>query len=941
MEASSASSARQWNVSLIRTKMCPPRLPAACVQRPALLERLGKRPAQSVTLVTAPAGFGKTTLLAQWSQAIADQDHIVAWLSIDREDDDAQQFGAYLVAALFRASEEIARQAQQILNSDPLTPIRTVISVLLNGIAASDRFVFLVLDDVDRLSAKPVLAIVSLLLRYAPENMHILLGARAEPPLSLNQLKAPDKLTRLGADDLRFSVNEAKAFLERTATLPLDRPHVELLNEATEGWVAGLQLASIALDRVGDAAKVVNNLRGAGYGIDRYLDDTVLSHLPKPILEFLLSTSILERLGPAVCDAITGHDSGGVTLHWLDQHNIFIRPLDEETSWYRYHALLSDALQRRLKRQTPQEVPRLHRRASQWFAEAHLWPEAVRHALAAGDLEQAALWVENCAMEMLERGDPHTLLAWIARLPADAIQGRLRLRLAKAWALVFSLQIVPAAKYVSAVAEDINRMRLDNSVKVDEATLAEVYAVRSLVAGLGDDSESSLELGNLALANTVSGAPWVKRYAQASQFFGLLYHGTFDQIRRAWELADHQTRHVPEPIYSDLIRHAMYGLAALVYGEICEARRTFEGTLARAEDFLGPLSSCAVGVAGCLASIYYESNELPKAHKMIAGRTSIALQSCPVGGLVRYVLSAARLSWRDGERGAALAVLEDGRQIAITRGWLRLRLACDAETVRLLINSGNVVEARRLADGLARRVPALCEGRAGSAVDTWTNYCLLQARVLIAENAAEQATVILSGALDLVTSKGWRSLEAQISVVLSRAFEQYGASKEAIVVLERALRIGEAIRMVNSFVDEGPAIRALLKRFRHTSVRGASAHSAYVDKLLAAFDANDASPARTNKAGAHPVESSEILSARELEVLNHVARGLSNKEIGRTLKLAPETVKWHLKNIFEKLNVNSRIEAVQRVLGLGSKAATLDDGERQGTPGQRIRATGQ
>ncbi|WP_175772761.1 LuxR C-terminal-related transcriptional regulator [Paraburkholderia phenazinium] len=861
MEASSERGDRQWSVSLIQTKMIPPRLPPGCVQRHALLERLHAWPAHGVTVVSAPAGFGKTTLLAGWSEALSEQQHPVAWLSLDEEDDDPQQFGAYLVAAFSRASEDVAWHAQQLLNNDAMAPIKTVISVLLNGIAACGRCVFLVLDDADRLTAKPVLAIVSRLLRYAPENLHVLLGARAEPALTLGQLRAPGKLTRIDADDLRFSIDEAQAFFDQKGRVLLDRTSVELLNGATEGWVAGLQLASLALTQVGDATRVASNLAGTSSGIDRYLNDTVLAQLPPPMLKFLLYTSILERLTPAVCDAIMGAGgASGAKLDWLERHNVFIRPLDEKQDWYRYHALLSDALRRRLVRQMPQQVPVLHRRASQWFAGARLWPEAVRHALAAGDLQQAAQWVENCAMEMLERGEPHTLLGWIRKLPPDVIQGRLRLRLAKAWALVFSLQTTSVPREFRVVTDEIGRTCRDDSGMVDEAALAEVNAIGALIAGISDDSERALELGCIAVASRASTAPWVKRYAQIAQFFGLMYRGNFEQIRRIWDVAKDRVEQSQGPIYSDMLRNFMYGLAALVHGELPEARRIFEETLPRAESALGHSSICAVGLAGCLASIYYERNELTRARKLIAG---------------------------------------------------------DVETVRLLLVEGCVAEARQIADELGASVPMMCEGRMGSAVETWTSYCLLQARVLIVEELADEAVTLLERSLDTVAAMGWRCYEVVISVLLALALEQCGASERALVTLGRALSLGEVSGMITSFLDEGQPVRALLQRFRQISGDVSNVEAAYVDRLLAAFDGAGGSPA----ASPTPVEaltmSSDKLSAREFEVLNHVACGLSNKEIGRSLKLAPETVKWHLKKIFEKLNVSSRIEAVQKALGVG------------------------
>jgi LuxR family maltose regulon positive regulatory protein len=918
MDAALGSAGSEWSVSLIQTKMIAPRMPTGWVQRLALLNRLNERRSRGVVVVTAPAGFGKTTLLAGWSEALAGKKHPVAWLSLDEEDDDPQVVGAYLVAALSRVAEDIACQAQKLLTHDTRTPIGTVISVLLNGIASCGRSVFFVLDDVDRLSAKPVLALVSRLLRYAPENMHVLLGARAEPALTLGQLRAPEKLMRINADDLRFSIDDAQAFFDRTGTVPLERRMVERLNEATEGWVAGLQMASLALGQMGDVTRLADSLAGPGAGIDRYLNDTVLVHLPPPMLKFLLHTSILERLSFGVCDAIMGGDgNSGEQLDWLERHNVFIRPLDERQDWYRYHALLSDALRRRLARQMPHEVPELHRRACHWFAGERLWPEAVRHALAAGDLELATQWSENCAIDMLERGDPYALRGWINKLPPDAVKGRPRLRIAKAWSLGCAFQIARASREIGTLVDELNRARREDGGVIDEAVLAEANAIRAIIVGFADDSERALELGRVAEASTAPVAPWARRYAQAAQFFGLMYRGKFDQILRIRELAQDRVESSPGSNYSDMMRDGMYGLVAMVYGELAGARRTLEAALRRAESMLGASSAGASGLAACLAYLYYECNELPEARKMIAGRTTIVLENAPLGTLVRHVFSAARLLWRDGEMGSALTVLEDGRQVAITRQWLRLKLACDAETVRLLIDDGNVTLARQIADELSVSVPMLCEGRTGSAVETWTSYCVLQARVLMAENRADKAAGILEPLLDTLTALGWRPSEALVALLLAHAFEQCGDSGKALAALNHALRIGGAIGMMNSFIDEGQPIRELLQWFRQTPDGTAGAERAYADRLLAAFNELDGPRSAAVRSVKAATSSSDMLSARELEIVNCVARGLSNKEVGRSLKLAPETVKWHLKNIFEKLNVSSRIEAVQSVLGMG------------------------
>jgi len=300
---------------------------------------------------------------------------------------------------------------------------------------------------------------------------------------------------------------------------------------------------------------------------------------------------------------------------------------------------------------------------------------------------------------------------------------------------------------------------------------------------------------------------------------------------------------------------------------------------------------------------------------LIADRMPVVLETAPLAGLMRCTLCASRVLWRDGEKGAALAVLEDGRQAAITRRWLRLKLACDAETVRQLLADGNIAKARQIADELSATVPMMCEGRRGSAMETWASYCVLQARVLLAENAAQHAIDFLLRLRDNLVAMGWRYAESTVSLLLALAHEQVGASEDAFAALRNALRIGNAIGMINGFVDEGPMVHALLQRFRRTSSKISTREATYIDTLLSAFDdLNNAPTAPPRYAQMKTMPAA--LSARELEILSHVARGLSNKEIGRQLSLAPETVKWHMKNVFEKLNVSSRFEAVQSAFGV-------------------------
>ncbi|OMG71018.1 hypothetical protein BW685_23340 [Burkholderia ubonensis] len=449
--------------------MAPPRPPRCRVTRRPLLKKLAAAAQHTVTLIIAPAGFGKTTMLSEWCEVLRTRHQLVAWLSLDSDDDDPDQFGAYLVAALNRGTGGVGQHAERLLRKDPLTPGRTVVSVLLNEIATCGKKVFLVLDDFDRLVSAPVRAAVSRLLRYAPDNFHVLLGARAEPGLALASFQAQGQLLRIDESDLRFSADDAQAFFARAGTATLDRPAVELLHDATEGWIAGLQLASLSLQDATDAAKVARDLAGNRFGIDAYLDDAVLARLPPAVYQFLLRTSILDRLSPGLCDAVMGANARSwEKLDWLESHNLFTRALDDERQWFRYHALMSDALRRRAARELADEMPKLHRRASQWLAAERQWPEAVRHALAAGDAQQAATWVEHCAMALIDHSDVSMLLSLIGKLPRHLVESRLRLRLANALALAFLMHTPEAGSMLQSVKAELARSSVDGARSASE-----------------------------------------------------------------------------------------------------------------------------------------------------------------------------------------------------------------------------------------------------------------------------------------------------------------------------------------------------------------------------------------------------------------------------------------------------------------------------------------
>ncbi|PCE21515.1 LuxR C-terminal-related transcriptional regulator [Burkholderia ubonensis] len=906
---------QRWDLSLIQTKMAPPRPPRCRVTRRPLLKKLAAAAQHTVTLIIAPAGFGKTTMLSEWCEVLRTRHQLVAWLSLDSDDDDPDQFGAYLVAALSRGTGGVGQHAERLLCKDPLTPGRTVVSVLLNEIATCGKKVFLVLDDFDRLASAPVRAAVSRLLRYAPDNFHVLLGARSEPRLALAAFQAQGQLLRIDESDLRFSADDAQAFFARAGTATLDRPAVELLHDATEGWIAGLQLASLSLQDATDAAKVARDLAGNRFGIDAYLDDAVLARLPPAVHQFLLRTSILDRMSPGLCDAVMGAGARSwEKLDWLESHNLFTRALDDERQWFRYHALMSDALRRRAARQLADELPKLHRRASQWLATERQWPEAVRHALAAGDAQQAATWVEHCAMALIDRSDVSMLLSLIGKLPRHLVESSVRLRLVNALALAFLMHTPEAGSMLQSVKAELARPAVDGaqaSSQNDAMLQIEAIAVAAALYGFRDDSYRSLDLGREAAASPLPVSAWVRRIGEAAQIFGLTYDGRFDeveQIRRENAIApagDH------EPLYTGVYRECMFGLNVLVNGRLPEAAVRFESALAFAEANVCRHSAAAAVPAGYLAAVCYERNDLARARQLINDRSAITAQACPLGSLSSYCRTAARLHARHGDIASALLSLEQGTEIAAARHWLRLRASCDADIVRLCLQRGWLDRAKETADGLAALMPEQPPTRMGTFLETWASWCEVQARLDIATGQPDRAAERLDDLRHTFARAGMKYLEARTSLLRALALEQANAHEAASAALEDALRYAQSNGMISSFVDEGEPSLRLLTRWASDMPDCAGIQRAFVDRLLAAFD-----PQRMPAGDDDPRAARHLLSTREIEILNHIAHGLSNKEIGRALRVAPETIKWHLKNIFEKLKVGSRFEAVQSGLGV-------------------------
>ncbi|MBN3785981.1 LuxR C-terminal-related transcriptional regulator [Burkholderia sp. Ac-20353] len=904
---------------LVRTKLVPASA-REIVPRVDRFGRLRRGLDRRVTLVCAPAGYGKTTLLAEWRNALIAANVKVAWVSLDQDDDNVSIFSSYIVAAVAGATGGVGARAQRLLRDRGLIPLKIVFDELLNELETAGVEIFLMLDDFDRLASRVIHDAMFELLRYAPSNLHVVLACRSTPALPLSYFESRDELVRVDADDLRFDEAETRSFFDRVAGKQLNVESVERLRNATDGWVSGLQLAALALRDDSDAAHVAEQVSHARAGIATYLNENVMTRVPEAICHFLLCTSVLERMTPSLCNALTGHNDAADCLEWLSAHNLFIKSVDGGRQSYRYHALFSQYLREELTLRNPDTIAVLHRRASEWYAGERQWPDAVRHALTAGDFDTAAAWVEACAMKLIASSDVRTVLDWVSRLPESALAGRLRLRIAHAWALALSMRMVDARRTLEAIEADVSARRID----MDAVTATELLAVHALIVSLSDRSVEALQLGERVLAAGPKSGSWIEQIGQTTLIFGLGYAGRIDDVMNLKVRAE-RTASGNEPLYANIYRQNMSGLAEFVAGRLHDASKTFESALRFAEQSAGRLSAATALSAGYLSAIYYEWNDWSKVREAQRDRFEIAMQACSLGPLLRFMQAAALLEFQSGNEARAHEILDDADHIACSRQWLRLRVACMSTSIRLYLCDGRLTQANRFGKALAALVPVTPPDEASSYVETWQMAQSARARLLLADGRADEAVQVIAIVHDVLAARGFDWFTAQAATLRAVALEQAGREDAALDVLAEALEYGQGNGLVRTFVDEGPTVERMVARALKHADRLPAVNAWYLRELARAFDADRASSA-VPAARSGPAATPGNLSAREAEILDYVAQGLSNKEIARALRVAPETIKWHLKNIFEKLNVTSRIQAVRSGLALDpSRSRNADE----------------
>jgi ATP/maltotriose-dependent transcriptional regulator MalT len=877
---------------ILATKLYIPRPRPNVVSRPRLLERLNEGLHGNLILLSAPAGFGKTTLLSEW---VAGLERPVAWLSLDAGENDPTRFLTYLVAALQTIAATLGEGVLGALQSPQPPPLEAILTALLNDIATIQDSFVLVLDDYHVLDAQPVDHALTFLVEHLPPQLHLVIATREDPPLPLARLRARGYLTELRATDLRFTPSEAAAFLTQVMGLNLSAEDIAALERRTEGWIAGLQLAALSLQGQQDPASFIRSFTGSHHFVLDYLLEEVLGQQPERLQTFLLRTSILDRMTGPLCDAVLMDPSasGQATLEYLEHANLFLVPLDNERRWYRYHQLFAELLRQRLPQSlasspadAESQVNELHRRASQWYEDQGLSIEAFHHAAAAQDVERAVRLVEGKGMPRHFRGAVKTILDWLESLPKTVLDARPSLWVRYASLLLVNGQTTGVEEKLQAAEAALQGAEPDDptrnlvgQIAVARATLALTrYQVEPMLA----QSRRALEYLHPTNLSSRATAHWTLGMAY-------LFQGDRAAARRAYTEAIALSQAAGD-IFTTILATVGLGNVQEEDNHLSLAAETYQHVLQLAGD--QPLAIVYEAHLG-LARISYEWNDLEAA--LAHGQQSLHLARQYESVIDRFVtceVFLARLKLAQGDVTGAAAMLAQAGQSARQRNFVNRLPEVAAAHVLTLLRQGNLVAAAHLAQ--AHELP------------------LSQARVHLAQGDPSAALAVLSSWRQQVEARGWQDERLKVLVLQAVALQAHGEQDQALHLLVDALSLAAPGGFIRIFVDEGRPVAHLLSEAAALGVM-----PDYTGKLLAIFKAEEHK--RDDPSSLPPPAQSliEPLSRRELEVLRLIAQGLSNQEICERLFLALDTVKGHNRSIFDKLQVQRRTEAVARARELG------------------------
>lgn len=901
-------------LDLLRSKLYRPLVSANFVRRPRLTGLLDQGRSLPLTLISAPAGSGKTSLLSDWLATCPCPN---AWLSLDENDGDLAIFLDYFIAALRTIVPEACPQMQALLRAPELPPVPVLAGLLGNEIEslsdhpalAAEKGFVLVLDDYHHLSGQAVNSLLAELLRHPPRSMHLMLATRSDPALPLTALRARGQMAEIRRQDLRFTLGEVREYLQQALQQSIDEDIVAVLHSRTEGWITGLVLAILSLRQAQDSDEFLSDLAAHERLAMDYLVDEVLSRQPQSIQDFLLKTSFLDRLCGPLCEAVTGLGDpvgdGQAYLAWLERANLFIVALDTQSRWFRYHHLFQQILHNRLVRQAgPAEVAELHRRASAWFAANGLVREAISHALAAGDEASATQVIEAHRHQVMNQESWQRLEAWLRLLPRRLVEERPELLLLECWTVFKEWRFADIPAYLERIVRLLQTVDLPEP---DRARLqGEVDILHSVVTYYALEGQRTFELASRALQVLPMECSLVRGLAYMYCGGGLQLLGDIDGTRAV----------AHEGLKEDRVHGGSFASRQLIMlclldwsvGDLADLNRSATQLLKVAEERqLAESVGWARFLRGCAA---YQWNDLAGAESDFAAvvaqpyltHSAPFSQSC-------YGLAAVYQAQGKGEE--ALAVVESALAVGLAINNPRILADARAFQAWLALQQGRPAEVQRWAESVdpgARVLP----------FTTFFVRHIVLAQVLLDQGtpaSLDQAAQLLERLHGAVASQHNRRFAVEALALQAWLDDLRGDEPAALASLRQAVALAQPGGIVRAFADLGPQVAGLLVRLRQ---QGYAVD--FIGRLLRAFPGDRADRFDLSRPAPVQVPATSLiepLTYRELEILELLAQRLSAKEIAQRLVISDRTVKRHTANIYQKLAVHGRQQAVAEAKSLG------------------------
>jgi LuxR family maltose regulon positive regulatory protein len=908
--------------SLIATKLYVPAPPRGFVARPRLREKLRRGAESGLTLVSAPAGFGKTALLADWLGA-AGEGRRVAWLSLDPADSETASFWSYVATSLQAAVPGVGAGALELLGSSP-PATGLILTSLVNDLADAAGDVWLVLDDYHAVDSQALRTGMTYFVEHLPPNVHVVLSTRSDPDLPLSRWRVRAGLTEIRAADLRFTPDEAAAYFHDVAGLELDAGQVATLEQRTEGWIAALQLAALSLRDRDDAAGFIGRFAGNDRYIVDYLVEEVLEHQPDAVRSFLLHTSVLGRLTAPLCDAVTGRDDGSATLIALERANLFVIPLDDHREWFRYHHLFADVLRGRLLSEEPGRIPLLHGRASHWYESHGHLEEAVRHALAGKDFDRAAHLVELAVPVLRRSRQDAVLFGWLKELPDAAIRRSAALSVFYGGMLMAAGDLsgveqrlddadraladaAPAAGKAGAPAATAHGPATEEN-RMLPATIAMYRA--SLAQAMGDVAGTSAHARNaLALA----GPHHHFARGAAGAFLGLAAWAEGD-VRRALETFTqavaslHAAGNLLDELSSTVILSDMWQAA----GRPGEARRICAAALRQADARGEAMARAGAELHVALSELCRQSGDLQGASQHLEAAAAFIDKGPMTESRYRWFLAKGLVALDEGDPGTAITYLDQAEQL-FRPGFFPAVRPIAAIKARVRIRQGALTDAAAWA-----RAAGVTATDDADYLQEYSHLTLV--RLLIAQHRDQPDSGAAEGALDLLdrlladaAASGRAGSVVEIGMLQALAHGVLGHGAQAQEALSAALAgPSEPEEYVRLFLDEGPPLLELLRAAAAGATDAATHDGGAAARALRLLGLGAPLHPVPSRQGEEPPSDADPLSERELQVLRLLDSELSGPEIARALFISHNTLRTHTKHIFTKLGVTSRRAAVRR-----------------------------